>query len=83
MVKESIFIVTILIQTFNGEKLPVQIETVTDEITCQQQLDQFNPVKMKMMGAIMEATAECIPLTQDEKDNIIILDLENEETELW
>ena len=82
MVKESIFIVTIIIQTFGGEKLPVQVETVTDEITCQEHLKEFNPVKMKMMGATMEATAECIPLTQDEKDNIIILDLENEETEL-
>ena len=82
MVKESIFIVTIIIQTFGGEKLPVQVETVTDEITCQEQLEQFNPVKMKMMGATMEATAECIPLTDEEKDSIIILDLENEEIEL-
>ena len=81
MVKEAIFIVTILIQTFNGEKLPVQIETVTDEITCQEQLEQLNPVKMKMMGAIMEATAECIPLTYDEDDDII--DFDNEwETEI-
>ena len=48
MVKESIFIVTIIIQTFGGEKLPVQVETVTDEITCQEQLEQFNPVKMNL-----------------------------------
>ena len=81
MVKESIFIVTILIQTFSGEKLPVQIETVTDEITCQEQLEQFNPVRMKMMGAIMEATAECVPLTYEEDDDII--DFDNEwETEI-
>ena len=82
MVKESIFIVTIIIQTFGGEKLPVQVETVTDEITCQEQLEQFNPVKMKMMGATMEATAECIPLPHDEEDDIIIYDLNQEETEI-
>ena len=82
MVKESIFIVTIIIQTFGGEKLPVQVETVTDEITCQEQLEQFNPVKMKMMGATMEATAESIPLTHDEEDDIIIYDLNQEETEI-
>ena len=82
MVKECIFVVTIIIQTFGGEKLPVQVETVTDEITCQEQLEQFNPVKMKMMGATMEVTAECIPLTYDEEDDIIIYDLNQEETEI-
>tara|TARA_S200002703_G_scaffold22077_1_gene18775 strand:+ start:230 stop:475 length:246 start_codon:yes stop_codon:yes gene_type:complete len=81
MVKESIFIVTIIIQTFGGERLPVQIETVTDEITCQEQLKDFNPVKMNMMGATMEATAKCVPLTSKEKDNIIESDNEWE-TEL-
>ena len=82
MVKECIFVVTIIIQTFGGEKLPVQVETVTDEITCQEQLEKFNPVKMRMMGATMEATAECIPLTHDEEDDIIIYDLNQEETEI-
>jgi hypothetical protein len=37
---------------------------------------------MKMMGATMEATAECIPLTHDEEDDIIIYDLNQEETEI-
>ena len=81
MVKESIFIVTIIIQTFGGDRLPVQVETVTDEITCQEQLKDFNPIKMNMMGATMEATAECVPLTSDEE--IDIIDLDNEwETEI-
>ena len=81
MVKESIFIVTTIIQTFGGDRLPVQVETVTDEITCQKQLKDFNPIKMNMMGATMEATAECVPLTSDEE--IDIIDLDNEwETEI-
>jgi len=81
MVKESIFIVTIIIQTFGGDRLPVQVETVTDEITCQKQLKDFNPIKMNMMGATMEATAECVPLTSDRE--IDIIDLDNEwETEI-
>jgi hypothetical protein len=31
---------------------------------------------MKMMGAIMEATAECVPLTYEEDDDIIYFDNE-------
>ena len=81
MVKESIFIVTIIIKTFGGDTLPLSVETVTDEITCQEQLDEFQPVNLRMMGAIMSATAECVPLTSDEE--IDIIDLDNEwETEI-
>ena len=82
MLKETMFVVTIVIKTFGGDTLPLSIETVTDEITCQEQLDNFQPVNLRMMGAVMSATAECIPLTDEEKDSIIILDLENEEIEL-
>ena len=82
MLKETMFVVTIVIKTFGGDTLPLSVETVTDEITCQEQLDDFQPVNLRMMGAVMSATAECIPLTDEEKDSIIILDLENEETEL-
>ena len=82
MVKESIFIVTIIIKTFGGDTLPLSVETVTDEITCQEQLDEFQPVNLRMMGAVMSATAKCVPLTEDDKNGIIILDLEKEETEL-
>ena len=82
MLKETMFVVTIVIKTFGGDTLPLSVETVTDEITCQEQLDDFQPVNLRMMGAVMSATAECIPLTDEEKDSIIILDLENEEIEL-
>ena len=76
MVNEVMMVITIIIQLFNGQQIPIEIEKITDMDTCQEEIKDFDPVRMNMMGNVMSVTADCIVLTDEQKDGIIILEHE-------
>ena len=42
--------------------------------TCLEDIKDFDPIKMNMMGNVISVDAECIPLTEYEFEGIIIED---------
>ncbi len=65
-------IVQITISMFDGVTLPIDIEMITDKATCEQEIKDFNPVKMNFVGNIVSVKASCQPLPEEYKDAIII-----------
>jgi len=76
MANDALMVITIIIKLFNGQQLPIEIEKITDMDTCQEEIKDFDPIKMNMMGNVMSVKADCIVLTDEQKDGIIILEHE-------
>ena len=71
MVNEVLMVVKITIAMLGGNTFPVDIEMITTQEHCEQEIKNFNPVKLNCVGNIISVKAECLPLTEEDKQDII------------
>ena len=71
MVNEVLMVVKITIAMLGGNTFPVDIEMITTQEHCEQEIKNFNPVKLNFVGNIISVKAECLPLTEEDKQDII------------
>ena len=76
MVNEVLMVVQITIAMLGGATFPVDIEMITTQEHCEQEIKNFNPIRLNFVGNVIKVQAECLPLTEQDKRDIIN---ENEE----
>ena len=76
MVNEVLMVVKITIAMLGGNTFPVDIEMITTQEHCEQEIKNFNPVRLNFVGNVINVQAECLPLTEQDKNDIMN---ENEE----
>ena len=76
MVNEVLMVVKITIAMLGGNTFPVDIEMITTQEHCEQEIKNFNPVRLNFVGNVINVQAECLPLTEQDKSDIMN---ENEE----
>ena len=76
MVNEVLMVVKITIAMLGGNTFPVDIEMITTQEHCEQEIKNFNPVRLNFVGNVINVQAECLPLTEQDKRDIMN---ENEE----
>ena len=76
MVNEVLMVVQITIAMLGGATFPVDIEMITTQEHCEQEIKNFNPIRLNFVGNEIKVQAECLPLTEEDKRDIIN---ENEE----
>ena len=54
-----------------GNTFPVDIEMITTQEHCEQEIKNFNPIKLNFVGNVISVKAECLPLTEEDKRDII------------
>lgn len=72
MVNEVLMVVKITIAMLGGATFPVDIEMITTQEHCEQEIKNFNPIKLNFVGNIINVQAQCLPLTEQDKNDIII-----------
>ena len=76
MVNEVLMVVKITIAMLGGNTFPVDIEMITTQEHCEQEIKNFNPIRLNFVGNVINVQAECLPLTEQDKSDIMN---ENEE----
>lgn len=71
MVNEVLMVVKITIAMLGGNTFPVDIEMITTQEHCEQEIKNFNPVKLNFVGNVISVEAQCLPLTEEDKRDII------------
>ena len=71
MVNEVLMVINITIAMLGGATFPVDIEMITTQEHCEQEIKNFNPVKLNFVGNVISVKAECLPLTEEDKRDII------------
>ena len=71
MANEVLMVIKITIAMLGGNVFPVDIEMITTQEHCEQEIKNFNPVKLNFVGNIISVKAECLPLTEEDKQDII------------
>ena len=71
MVNEVLMVVKITIAMLGGNTFPVDIEMITTQEHCEQEIKNFNPIKLNFVGNVISVKAECLPLTEQDKRDII------------
>ena len=71
MVNEVLMVVKITIAMLGGNTFPVDIEMITTQEHCEQEIKNFNPIKLNFVGNVICVKAECLPLTEEDKRDII------------
>ena len=71
MVNEVLMVVKITIAMLGGNTFPVDIEMITTQEHCEQEIKNFNPIKLNFVGNIISVKAECLPLTEEDKQDIM------------
>ena len=71
MVNEVLMVINITIAMLGGATFPVDIEMITTQEHCEQEIKNFNPVKLNFVGNVISVKAECLPLTEQDKRDII------------
>ena len=71
MVNEVFMVVKITIAMLGGNTFPVDIEMITTQEHCEQEIKNFNPIKLNFVGNVISVKAECLPLTEEDKRDII------------
>ena len=71
MVNEVLMVVKITIAMLGGNTFPVDIEMITTQERCEQEIKNFNPIKLNFVGNVISVKAECLPLTEEDKRDII------------
>ena len=72
MINEVLMVVKITIAMLGGATFPVDIEMITTQEHCEQEIKNFNPIKLNFVGNIINVQAQCLPLTEQDKNDIII-----------
>ena len=71
MIKEVLMVIDLTISMLGGNTFPIQIEMITTEEHCQQEIKNFNPIKLNFVGNIINVVATCQPLTESFEGDII------------
>ena len=71
MVNEVLMVVKITIAMLGGNTFPVDIEMITTQEHCEQEIKNFNPIKLNFVGNVISVKAQCLPLTEEDKRDII------------
>ena len=71
MVNEVLMVVKITIAMLGGNTFPVDIEMITTQEHCELEIKNFNPIKLNFVGNVISVKAECLPLTEEDKRDII------------
>ena len=71
MVNEVLMVVKITIAMLGGNTFPVDIEMITTQEHCEQEIKNFNPVRLNFVGNVINVQAECLPLTEQDKSDIM------------
>ena len=71
MVNEVLMLINITIAMLGGATFPVDIEMITTQEHCEQEIKNFNPVKLNFVGNVISVEAQCLPLTEEDKQDII------------
>ena len=71
MVNEVLMVVKITIAMLGGNTFPVDIEMITTQEHCEQEIKNFNPIKLNFVGNVISVKAEFLPLTEEDKRDII------------
>ena len=71
MVNEVLMVINITIAMLGGATFPVDIEMITTQEHCEQEIKNFNPIKLNIVGNVISVKAECLPLTEEDKRDII------------
>ena len=71
MVNEVLMVIKITIAMLGGNTFPVDIEMITTQEHCEQEIKNFNPIKLNFVGNVISVKAECLPLTEEDKRDII------------
>ena len=71
MVNEVLMVINITIAMLGGATFPVDIEMITTQEHCEQEIKNFNPVKLNFVGNVISVEAQCLPLTEEDKRDII------------
>ena len=65
-------VINITIAMLGGATFPVDIEMITTQEHCEREIKNFNPIKLNFVGNIINVQAQCLPLTEQDKNDIII-----------
>ena len=71
MVNEVLMVVKITIAMLGGNTFPVDIEMITTQEHCEQEIKNFNPIRLNFVGNEIKVQAECLPLTEEDKQDIM------------
>ena len=71
MANEVLMVIKITIAMLGGNVFPVDVEMITTQQHCEQEIKNFNPVKLNFVGNIISVKAECLPLTEEDKQDIM------------
>ena len=71
MVNEVLMVVKITIAMLGGNTFPVDIEMITTQEHCEQEIKNFNPIRLNFVGNEIKVQAECLPLTEEDKQAIM------------
>ena len=76
MVNEVLMVIKITIAMLGGNIFPVDVEMISTQEHCEQEIKNFNPIRLNFVGNVINVQAECLPLTEQDKSDIMN---ENEE----
>ena len=71
MANEVLMVIKITIAMLGGYVFPVDVEMITTQEHCEQEIKNFNPVKLNFVGNVISVKAECLPLTEEDKQDIM------------
>ena len=71
MVTEVLMVIKITIAMLGGDVFPVDVEMITTKEHCEQEIKNFNPIRLNFVGNEIKVQAECLPLTEADKQDIM------------
>ena len=71
MANEVLMVIKITIAMLGGDVFPVDVEMITTQEHCEQETKNFNPIRLNFVGNEIKVQAECLPLTEEDKQDIM------------
>ena len=71
MVNEVLMVIKITIAMLGGDVFRVDVEMITTKEHCEQEIKNFNPIRLNFVGNEIKVQAECLPLTEEDKQDIM------------
>jgi hypothetical protein len=71
MANEVLMVIKITIAMLGGNVFPVDVEMITTQEHCEQEIKNFNPIRLNFVGNEIKVQAECLPLTEEDKKAIM------------
>ena len=71
MANEVLMVIKITIAMLGGNVFPVDVEMITTQQHCEQEIKNFNPIKLNFVGNVINVVATCQSLTESFEGDII------------